>query len=174
MDQRTLLLFRHAKSSWSDPGLDDFDRPLAPRGVAAAPLMANFIARKGLRPDFVLCSSARRAEETWLLLAEGLGGDFEIKMLRGLYLAAPSRILEALSRGPQNARTIMVVGHNPGLEHLAHAMAGSGSNQKAVKRLREKFPTAALAQIDLEAASWRDVVVGEGRLVRLVRPKDLS
>jgi phosphohistidine phosphatase len=83
-------------------------------------------------------------------------------------------LLEALRRAPDSARRVMLVGHNPGMEHLAMALAGPRSKPKALSRLRKKFPTAALAQIDFETENWSDVDRADGRLRRLVRPKDLA
>lgn len=171
---RTLLLLRHAKSSWDDPTLDDFDRPLAPRGIDAAPRVADYLQAKGLRPDLVLCSPALRARQTWSLVARTLGGAIEVKQLQGLYLGPPSRMLEALRRAPDTALRVMMVGHNPGMEHLAVALAGPRSKLKALARLRNKFPTAALAEIEFEADSWSEVDRAGGRLRRFVRPKDLT
>ncbi len=171
---KTLLLLRHAKSSWDDPGLEDFDRPLAPRGEQAAPVMAGYLERKGLRPDLVLCSPAARARQTWALVAERLGNGIPVKELQGLYLGAPSRLLEAIRRVPDKAGCVMLIGHNPGMEHLAMALAGPGSKPKALAKLQAKFPTAALAEIAFDAASWRDIGHGGGCLKRLVWPKDLA
>lgn len=171
---KTLLLLRHAKSSWDDPGLEDFDRPLAPRGEQAAPVMAGYLERKGLRPDLVLCSPAARARQTWALVAERLGNGIPVKELQGLYLGAPSRLLDAVRRAPDKVGCVLLVGHNPGMEHLAMALAGPGSKPKALAKLHAKFPTAALAEITFDAASWRDVGHGGGRLKRLVWPKDLA
>ncbi len=171
---RTLLLLRHAKSSWDDPTLGDFDRPLAPRGQKAALLMACYLRKKGLRPDLVLCSPALRARQTWSLVARRLGDKIEVKDMRGLYLAPPSRLLDFIRRAPNAATCVMLVGHNPGMEHLAMALAGPESKPKALAQLHGKFPTAALAEIEFEVAAWSDVARGAGRLKRFIRPKDLA
>ena len=171
---KTLLLLRHAKSSWDDPSLEDFDRPLASRGERAAPVMAGYLESKGLRPDLVLCSPAARARQTWALVARRLGDGIPVKELQGIYLGAPSRLLDAIRRAPDEAACVMLVGHNPGMEHLAMALAGPGSKPKALAKLQAKFPTAALAEIAFETAAWRDIGHGAGRLKRLVWPKDLA
>jgi phosphohistidine phosphatase len=171
---RTLLLLRHAKSSWDDPGLEDFDRPLAQRGERAAPTMAGYLKKKRLRPDMVLCSPAARARQTWALVARSLGDEIPVKELQSLYLGAPSRLLEAIRRAPDSAACVMLVGHNPGMEHLAMALAGPASKPKALAKLHAKFPTAALAEIAFETTAWRDIGHGAGRLNRLVWPKDLA
>lgn len=171
---RTLLLLRHAKSSWEDSDLEDIERPLAPRGMKAAPLIGSYLKAKGLRPDLVLCSPAARARQTWSLVAGGLGDGIEVKELQGLYLGPPSRLLEAIQRAPDEATCVMLVGHNPGMEHLAMALAGPASKPKALQKMRRKFPTAALAEIAFEAVTWAGVARGEGRLKRFISPKDLA
>ena len=171
---RTLLLLRHAKSSWDDPDLEDFDRPLAKRGRKAAPRMARYLDQTGPRPDLVLCSAALRAVQTWALVSDVLGEGVEVKCMRSLYLAPPSKMLSSLRHVADEHACVMLIAHNPGMEHLAAVLAGPGSSQKALRELYEKYPTAALAEITFEAKSWRDVERGSGRLRRLVRPKDLA
>jgi len=171
---RTLLLLRHAKSSWDYPDLDDFNRPLAPRGRKAAPRMAGYLKKKGMRPDLVLCSAALRAVQTWVLVSEILGDGAEVKYLRGLYLAPPSRMLSSIRQVADEHPCVMLIAHNPGMEHLASVLAGPDSNQQALQKLHEKYPTAALAEITFEAPSWREIQRGAGRLKRLVRPKELA
>jgi phosphohistidine phosphatase len=168
----TLLLMRHAKSSWNQPELADIDRPLAPRGREVVPLVARYLADHGLIPDLVLGSPAKRVEETWQLMAPVLGEHVTCKTLRSLYDAAPSRLLEALRRVGGEVRTLMLIGHNPGLGALAVSLAGAGPG-KALERLRTKFPTAAVAVLAFETENWAELAAGGGRLNELVRPKDL-
>jgi phosphohistidine phosphatase len=174
---RTLLLLRHAKSSWSDPSLADFDRPLNKRGRDVAPRMGDYLREHGLVPDLVLCSAARRAVQTWDLAGEALSkGDAKpvtTKHLRSLYLAPPSRMLAALRRTPDEAESVLMVGHNPGFEHLAMGLAGPGSKSEAQRHMEAKFPTAALAELRFEAKHWRDIAPATGKLVRFVIPKAL-
>ncbi len=171
---KTLLLLRHAKSSWDDPSLEDFDRPLAPRGEKAAPLMARYLRKMGLRPDLVLCSPALRARQTWSLVARSLDSKIEVKDMRGLYLSSPGRLLDAVRRAPNAASCVMLVGHNPGMENLAMALAGPSSDPPALAKLHAKFPTAALAEIEFEVAAWTNLARGEGCLKRFIRPQDLA
>ena len=171
---RTLLLLRHAKSSWDDPSLDDFDRPLAPRGQGAAPRMAAYLKKKNLLPEFVLCSSACRAVQTWSLVSDALGGNPEVKFLRSLYLAPPSRLIDIIRRVPGSATCVMLIAHNPGMEHLAAVLAGPDSKKKALEKLYTKYPTAALAQLEFDTDNWKDIERGAGRLKRLVWPRDLD
>ena len=171
---KTVYLLRHAKSSWEDPALEDFDRPLAPRGRKAAPRMAAFMREKGLIPEIVLCSAARRALETWEQVAPGLDAEIPVKVLSGLYHAAPSGLLAALRRAPADAASALLVGHNPAIEGLALLLCGPRSKPKALDRLRAKFPTGALAVIDVEADTWSALAEGSGRLTQFVCPRDLS
>lgn len=166
-----LLLLRHAKSDWKDKRLGDFDRPLAARGRRAAPLMGRWLAAEGLEPDLVLCSTARRAEETVALLLTALASAPEIGYLKTLYLAPPSRLLAVLRRqGPDRGR-ILLVAHNPGLHRLAVALAGRQGGP-AGRLLAEKFPTAALARFQVD--SWPELGEAPARLLAFVRPRDLA
>ena len=171
---KTLALFRHAKSDWSDPRLGDFDRPLAPRGIEAAPRMARAMKALGLAPDLVLCSEALRTRQTWDLAAPELGAAPRLVVLRSLYLASPSGLLEAIREVGPETGTLMLIGHNPGTEHLAAVLAGPGSDPKALKRMGKKFPTAALAVLTFEIATWQHAAPGTGRLSHFLRPRDLD
>jgi phosphohistidine phosphatase len=170
---RTLMLIRHAKSSWDRPDLADLDRPLAPRGRETAPLMARYIKESGWQADLVLCSPATRVRETWQLMAPVLGGTVPCKTLRTIYLGAPSRLLETLRRAADDVETLMLIGHNPGLGHLAVNLCRRGPKQ-ALERMRTKFPTAALAVIQFDIERWGELAPGIGRLRAFVRPKDLA
>ena len=171
---KTLYLFRHAKSDWSNPSLDDFDRPLASRGIKAGTLMGRVLHDRGKEPGLVLCSAAKRALETWNLLQSQMGGQIPVKVMRSLYLAPPSKILSTLQRVQESVPSVMVIGHNPGFEHLAFVLSGPSSKPKALRKLREKYPTAALAEIEFDAKSWSTVGNGPGRLVQFMTPKDIS
>lgn len=169
---RTLLLLRHAKSSWDDQELADHDRPLAPRGVEAAPRIGSWLREHDLAPDLILCSTAVRARETLRLLRPALATHAPVRELKSLYLAAPERLLAIVRRLPEDAGCVLVVGHNPGLGSLAQDLACKGGG-KALKRMRTKFPTAALAQLTLETGPWRELEPGTMRLAAFIRPKDL-
>ncbi len=170
---RTLYLLRHAKSSWDDPSLDDFERPLARRGERAAPVIAEYMRREGLVPDLVLCSAARRTLDTWKLAAPILGPDIPVQVAEALYTAPPGRVLERLRSQPDDVSTVMVVGHNPTIQELACRLSGAGS-KKAMKRLGAKYPTAALAVITFASDHWEDVEPEGGYLERFVRAKDVE
>ena len=174
---KTVLLLRHAKSSWADPFLEDFDRPLNKRGQKAAPRMGTYLRKQGLVPDLALCSAAQRAVETWALAGAALSKSdspqVTTRHLRSLYLAPPSRILSVLQRLSDDVQSVIVIGHNPGTEHLAQRLAGPGSDAKALDRLELKYPTAGLAELRFQVARWSEVAPGGGKLVRFVIPKDL-
>lgn len=170
---RTLLLMRHAKSSWDQPGLDDVDRPLAPRGRQAAPLIARHLKDQRLVPDLVLCSPALRVQETWQLMSPVFGEGVAAKTLRSLYPGAPSRLLEALRRLPDEVGRALLIGHNPGLGAFAVSLAASGP-RKQLQQMGAKFGTAGLAVITFEIDHWRELALEGGRLERFVRPKDLG
>jgi phosphohistidine phosphatase len=167
---RQLLLLRHAKSSWDDPRLGDHDRPLAPRGEEAARRVAVHLESAGIRPRLVLCSSARRARDTLAALL-ALLGDAPVQVDADLYGADSSEILEMLRRVGSDVESVMIVGHNPGLEELALDLAGDG-DPTALERLRTKYPTGALAVLQL-ATDWAALDAGTAYLSDLVLPRRL-
>jgi phosphohistidine phosphatase len=161
---KTLLLLRHAKSSWKDAALADGDRPLAKRGRKDAPRMGALLADQGLVPDRILTSTALRARETARLVAEAADYEGEIEAHDDLYLASPAAYLEALRWLPDDLDCVLCVGHNPGLEDLVAALGGSP----------QRFPTAALAHLELDTDVWRHVASAPSRLVDLWRPRELD
>ena len=165
-----LLLLRHAKSSWDEPELPDAERPLAPRGRRAAAALGARLARRRLRIDRVLCSPSRRTRETLALLA--LDPAIPVSFAEPLYLASARSLLARLRRLSPRIRTVLVIGHDPGLEHLATALAGSG-RPKALRRLEPGFKTGALAELRAPDDGWRALRPGTAYLERFTRPKDL-
>jgi len=171
-----LLLLRHAKSDWSKDA-DDHDRPLSDRGRRAAPEMARYMRRNDYLPETVLCSTARRTRETLELLLGVWKKKPTVHYERGVYLAEWPTLLAHLKKAPGDASPLLFVGHNPGMEQLAIALSrqpeepGERARQK---QLTQKFPTAALAVLDFEIASWKGLKPGLGRLIEFTRPKDLS
>lgn len=173
MSHRTLLVLRHAKSSWDQPELADFDRPLAPRGKRAAAAIGRYLRERRWRPDLVLCSPAARTQQTWALVAAELGDEVPCRLLRTLYLASPSRFWLILQRAPDAASCLMLIGHNPGLASFAAALCGTGAKRQ-LRRLSSKFPTAALAVVSFEAEHWSGIEPRSGQLDAFIRPKDLG
>lgn len=173
----TLLLLRHAKSSWENPGLADYDRPLGKRGQKAAPRMGAEIAALKLRPDLVLCSGAQRTRETLALAIEPLGSPTPAVVYDdAIYMASPNELLALLRKLPSGAdapQTVMVVGHNPGLEELAAELAGGGEKD-ACKVMAAKFPTGALAVLTFDAPAWSAIAPGGGKVQRFITPASLT
>jgi phosphohistidine phosphatase len=167
---KRLYLLRHAKSSWDDPTLADHDRPLAPRGRRAANVMAEHLGREGIAPELVLCSPSRRTRQTLKRLASGLGKNADVLIEPELYAASAAALLEVLHEVPDEVESLMLIGHNPAIQDLALSLAGTGSE---IPRLRSKFPTAALATLEL-SGTWRELAPGSAELVSFVKPKELS
>jgi len=171
-----LLLLRHAKSDWSKE-TDDHGRALSERGRKAAPLMARYIRSKDYLPQAVLCSTAERTRETLDLLLAAWTKKPAIRYERELYLADWPVLLASLKRASSRASPLLLVGHNPGIEQLALALAlqPKGLVERGrLQRLTQKFPTGALAVLDFDIASWRFLKPGLGQLVDYVRPKDIA
>lgn len=163
-----LLLIRHAKSSWDDDSLADRERPLAGRGRKAAERMGAHLQNEGLRPDVVLCSPSRRTRET-LELLEFSGA--EVTYLDELYGASAGDLLASVREARDDAEVVAVVGHNPGIQDLSIELASHDAAADAV-RLRQKFPTCAVAIFDVDSG-WRDIATGRVRLASFVVPKDV-
>ncbi len=171
---RQLLLLRHAKSSWDEPGLSDHARPLNTRGRRAALAIAQAMRDLGLAPEVILVSSARRTLQTLEALRPLEAGTLVEPMDR-LYLADWRSLLGVVQGVPETARSLMLIGHNPGLHDLALALmgaAGAAGGGPATQRLAEGYPTGALAEFTI-AAPWRLLEPGGGRLVRFLAPRDL-
>lgn len=168
---KTLLLMRHAKSSWDDLTLADRDRPLAERGRKDAGLIAKTLAKRKLKPDLVLHSDAVRAAETYAEMRGGLSDDIPARPMRSLYPGSPSRIAAVLNRLGDDVDTVLVISHAPGIATLARRLAAEGK-KKERKRLTEKFPTAAVAVLTFDA--WPDFDKDTGTLAAFIRPKDVA
>jgi phosphohistidine phosphatase len=169
---RQLLLLRHAKSSWDDPALADFDRPLAGRGLNAAMLVGRELAKRDWLPDLALVSPALRTRDTWRLVAAELPASVQAEFIQALYEATAADILAKVRQANAEASSLLVLGHNPGLEEFARGLAGSRSDAAALKRLTEKFPTAAFARFSVDS-DWASLTFGGARLTHCLRPKDL-
>jgi phosphohistidine phosphatase len=167
---KRLHLLRHAKSSWNEPELADHDRPLAGRGRRAADAMGRHLAASGVAPELVLCSTARRARETWERIEPSLAGT-PVRYEPELYGASAATLLERVRGVPDDVGSVMLVGHNPAMELLAADLA---CPSPLLDDLVAKFPTAALASLDVAAASWRGLGDECAELVAFVRPRDLA
>ena len=160
---------RHAKSSWNDPGLEDRERPLATRGRQAVKLLAQHVRASGIRPEQVLVSPARRTRET----LDGVAPAGEIIVEPELYGATATSLLERLRGVPDEIRSVMLIGHNPAMQALVLELADSSSSDPAlVESVSRKFPTGALATLEVETP-WADLRPGQAVLTGMVRPRDL-
>lgn len=168
---KTLILMRHAKSSWNADDRADHDRTLSSRGRDAAPKMGQWLKRQMLRPEMLLCSTAARVSETYALIRPSLPADTPVLEKKKLYMALPREILAEIAKVGADIGTLMVIGHNPGIGSLAHWLAGQGEKQD-LARIGEEFPTAAIAVIDFDVDSWRDVDGEAGTLRHFATPKD--
>jgi len=168
----TLSLLRHAKSSWKNPTLPDRDRPLASRGVTDAPLMGRAMAERGIDPELVLCSSARRTRDTLALVLPELRVEPKVVYEDALYHASPAEMLKMMRDIQPGASRVMLVGHNPELQAFAQDLIGSGSSHLR-DRLSEKYPTAGLTVINFASGLWSSVTVNSGTLNLFLLPKDV-
>jgi len=161
---KTLLILRHAKSSWKYEKLPDHERPLNRRGVADAPRMGQVLLEAGLTPDRIVSSTAVRAQSTARLVGEASGHEDGVELREGLYLSGPKAYLEALRQLPAEIDRAMIVGHNPDVEELVHLLTGRD----------EPMPTAALAHVELSINGWNELDEHvPGKLANLWRPRDL-
>jgi phosphohistidine phosphatase len=163
---KTLLVLRHAKSSWDDASLDDHERPLNARGRRDAPRMGDLLRTERLVPGLIISSDAVRAHATAVAVAEAAGYGGEIVMEPLLYHAGPEDAIAVLqSVADAGADTVMIVGHNPGLEELVEQLTSESHD----------LPTAALVHLTLPIDSWRELSADtRATLVRLWRPKELA
>ena len=168
---KTLLLLRHAKSSWEAPGLVDHDRPLAPRGRRAAKKLTRHMRESEIAPELVLCSTSTRTRETLDGIPSALG-DPEVRFASELYAASAETLLDAVCAVEPAVAATLVIAHNPGLHDLALQLVGSG-DEDARLRLRENLPTGALVTLAFDVETWDEVEPGSGELVGYVVPREL-
>ena len=172
-DMRKLFLLRHAKSSWDDPAVEDFDRPLNGRGRKDAKRMGRYMAEQGIRPGMALVSAATRTRATWDLIEPHLEG-VPVSIEEGLYEASRHDLLARLRRLDEHMESVLLIGHNPGIGRLAEALAEHHGKPETLDLLAGKFPTGALAVLHLDIAHWGELEAGRGLLAAFVRPRDLE
>jgi len=170
---KRLTLLRHAKSGDDGTVARDFDRALNAKGRRAARAMGRHMRDAGLRFDTILASPAVRVRETIEEVAESYGSDLVPDWEQRLYLAPVDELIDAVQSTPDHAASLLLVGHNPGLEQLVLALVPD-SGDLVRGTVAEKYPTASIAEIDFEVDHWADIVPGSGRLARFVRPRDLD
>ena len=164
-NMKTLLILRHAKSSWKDMSLSDHDRPLNKRGKRDAPRIGQWMRKQNLRPDSIISSTAKRARKTALAVADETGfSRDDVLLTRDLYHAYPDTYIEFLQKLPDNHQIALVVGHNPGIEELVAHFAGG----------YEQMQTGALAHVVIDIDRWSELKSDErGVLKGVMRPKEI-
>ena len=161
---KTLFLLRHAKSSWKDQALADFERPLNDRGRKAAELIGNFIAKQNVTIDLVISSPAVRARQTIDLVLKTARRSPELRFDQRVYEATPTRLLEITSQIEDDRKSVLLVGHNPGMEELLTLLVG----------VEQHMPTASLAKVVLSSKKWDKILTEKGVLESFVRAKELK
>jgi len=161
---KTLLILRHAKSSWKYPDLPDHERPLNRRGVTDAPRMGNLLRKAGLTPDRIVSSTAVRAQSTARLAGAACGYEGGVVLSEALYLSGAQDYIDVLGQVPADVESVMIVGHSPTVEELVELLTGRD----------EAMPTAALARVELPIDGWAELAPSTpGKLKNLWRPRDL-
>lgn len=171
---KRLILLRHAKSSWDDTVARDFDRPLNGKGKRAARLMGAHLRQRHVHFDQVTASPALRVTETLAEFAVGLGETLAPAWDKRAYLASAETLLEIVHDTPDSTETLLLVGHNPGLEDLVLLLVPAVQGNRARGAVEEKYPTASVAEIEFAADRWSEVRPGEGQLTGFIRPRDLD
>lgn len=167
--QRTLVVVRHAKSAWP-LGVDDDQRPLSERGRRDAPAVGRWLVDHNLVPEVGVVSPAVRTQETWRLLSAQFPSDVASVTADEIYAADWEDLLGVLRSVPDDRSRVALVGHNPGCEELAAALAGPDSDEAALARVREKYPTAGVAVLQM-AGSWAQLAAGSAALTDFAAPR---
>ncbi len=167
---KILALLRHAKSDWDDMAKRDFDRGLNDRGRKGARLIGEHMKQHGIQWDEVLASPAERVKRT---LDEALP-DADVTFDARLYLASSETIFETVTTQAQDADTVLVVGHNPGMQEVLFELVAPSNENDLFDEASRKFPTAAFAVLECDIESWDDLKEGSGKLVHFARPRDLD
>ncbi len=170
----TLTLLRHAKSDWNDPVARDFDRPLNKRGEKAALVIGQWIKREGLVFDHVIASPAVRVIDTIDWVVKGLGTRIDAQWDRRIYLASSATLMDVLRDEGKQHKHVLMIGHNPGLEDLVFDIVPDDGSSPLRDVAYEKYPTATLAQMELDIDDWADIDRRCGKLTRFIRPRDLD
>jgi len=159
---KTLFVLRHAKSSWDNPDWADFERPLNQRGFDAAQFIGRFIYERGLQPQIVVSSPAKRAKQTAVLVREIAEISKPIIFDERIYEASPLTLFNLIREFNDSYTSALIVGHNPGFENLVRMLTGEAVS----------MPTAALAKINLDIEAWSELDAGAHELEFLIRPKE--
>ena len=169
---KTIFLLRHAKSSWDDVRLDDFDRPLSSRGIKSCKKMGKYLKKNKLIPDIVYCSSAIRAKQTWEVVNRIVEIKENILYEDSLYMSDFSNFINIIKKTKNNFKNLMIVSHNPGIENLALELS-KDKNNEIYEKINIKFPTGALIIIKFDLNNWSKVDCKKGKLYEFIKPKEL-
>lgn len=161
---KTLYLLRHAKSSWADATMSDFDRPLNERGKGAAETIGNYLKANNITPELILCSTALRTRETLAIVTKAAELNTEVRYDQRIYEASSTRLAEVISQTENERNVVMLIGHNPGMEEMLLSLTGE----------RQGMSTATLAKIVFDTMSWTTAVNSRGALEWIVSPRELE
>ncbi len=170
----TLTLFRHAKSGWDDPVARDFDRPLNARGEKAAVLMGRWVKANDISFDHVVASPAVRVIDTIDQFVKGTGERIDATWDRRIYLASSATLMDVMRDQSDEYKSVLMVGHNPGMEDLVFDIVPDDGSSPLRDVVWEKYPTAAIARMELDIDSWADIDRKTGALTHFIRPRDLD
>ena len=170
---KSLALLRHAKSSWDDGKLHDFERPLSERGVEAALLIGSELRRRSLGFDLVLASPAKRVVETIRVVEQGYGAPIDAHFDERIYMASSRALLAILQAVEEPAGRVLLVGHNPAMQGLASVLAAKDPNG-LYRRVADDYPTAALAMFEADIDDWRELGPGGATITAFVKPRELA
>ncbi|NBO21173.1 MAG: histidine phosphatase family protein [Rhodobacteraceae bacterium] len=165
---KRLILTRHAKSSWDDPGLADHDRPLNERGKLASAQLGDWLSSRGYIPDEVLCSDSLRTRKTWSGIAPALPGTVILHIKPALYHAGPDVMLAVLRHA--TADCVMMIGHNPGISDFADRLVAHAPKNPEFAR----YPTGATLVADFTLNAWADLAYGQGTVVDFIVPAEIE
>lgn len=171
--QKTLYILRHAKAENGHAHQDDHSRKLVERGIEAAQITGAFLFRQGVKPSKVICSDAVRTHETWSQIESIYPTPLNVEFSRKIYMASANEMMGVLARLPSQLPSVMLIGHNPGVHQLCLQLAKDG-DEDLLDMLYLKFPTCALAVIELGEMAWSNIHDARGRLVDFITPKMLA
>ncbi|MDR3438441.1 histidine phosphatase family protein [Telmatospirillum sp.] len=170
---KLLYLLRHAKSSWDDPDIDDFDRPLNRRGRETATLVADYCRDHEIQPSTIICSTAKRTRQTlqpWLSALDNVPVNFDNRV----YEASWKTLYALINDLHDGHRTALLLGHNPGLQRLALQLAHPDSDNPALPRMAAKLPTGSLIVLSSTVDRWAEITPGSCEVVQFLRPADIG
>ncbi len=166
---KTLYILRHGKAETGSASQDDHERTLNDQGIKACAVMGKYLASQPVAPQLILCSDAKRTQNTWKLVKEASKLSVPEEYTDRLYLASANEVLNQLSSLPETISAVLVVGHNPGLHQLSINLAKKG-DEALIDRLLLKFPTCAMSTVELGPVLWRDIFHADSTLKAFTTP----